>query len=258
MPDSKDDNSTKRAPEKQGAPESSTPTEPATVAIPKASPKPPASEPATVAIPKAPQPKAPQPQPQAPQRQSPPPKAPQPVRAAPQRVGVVAGTVPQQPLPTRIEPAEPEQTKRGGKGWYIAAGAAAVAIVAAIGVALYVSSESSSGGNSPEAQVQAAISTYVDALASGDIAALRTATCGSLADYYQSVPDDAFAQVHQNAVTQKTIPQVSAVDAVRITDDTAIAQVEASIPATGERSWRTFDLERQDGTWKVCDPSQTG
>lgn len=256
MPDSKDDNSTKRAPEKQGAPESSTPTEPATVAIPKASPKPPAPEPATVAIPKAPQPQMPPPQ--MPQRQSPQPKAPQPVRAAPQRVGVAAGISPQQPLPTRIEPAAPEQTKRSGKGWYIAAGAAAVAIVAAIGVALYVSSESSSGENSPEAQVQTAISTYVDALASGDIAALRTATCGSLADYYQSVPDDAFAQVHQNAVTQKTIPQVSAVDAVRITDDTAIAQVEASIPATGERSWRTFDLERQDGTWKVCDPSQTG
>lgn len=261
MPDSKDDNSTKRAPEKQGAPESSTPTEPATVAIPQASPKPPAPEPATVAIPKAPQPQMPPPQApqrQSPQRPSPQPKAPQPVRAAPQRVGVAAGIPPQQPLPTRIEPAAPEQAKRGGKGWYIAAGAAAVAIVAAIGVALYVSSESSSGENSPEAKVQTAISTYVDALASGDIAALRTATCGSLADYYQSVPDDAFAQVHQNAVTQKTIPQVSAVDAVRITDDTAIAQVEASIPATGERSWRTFDLERQDGTWKVCDPSQTG
>ncbi|WP_260684261.1 nuclear transport factor 2 family protein [Rhodococcus sp. KBS0724] len=240
MPDSNDDNSTKRTPE------SSTPTEPATVAMPKAQPSP---EPATVAIPRTPQPM--------PQQAMSQPKQ-QPVRAAPQRVGVAAGIPPHQPLPTRIEPAEPEPTKRGGKGWYIAAGAAAVAIVAVIGVALYVSSESSSGSNSPEAQVQTAISTYVDALASGDIAALRTATCGSLADYYQSVPDDAFAQVHQNAVTQKTIPQVSAVDAVRITDDTAIAQVEASIPATGERSWRTFDLERQDGTWKVCDPSQTG
>ncbi len=251
MPDSKDDNSTKRAPEKQGAPESSTPTEPATVAIPKASATTPATEPATVAFAKTQQP-------QAPQRQAAAPQAPRPVRAAPQRVGAAAGIPPQQPLPTRIEPAEPEPTKRGGKGWYIAAGAAAVAIVAVIGVALYVSSESGSGDTSPEVQVQTAISTYVDALASGDIAALRTATCGSLADYYQSVPDDAFAQVHQNAVAQKTIPQVSAVDAVRITDNTAIAQVEASIPATGERSWRTFDLERQDGTWKVCDPSQTG
>lgn len=108
MPDSKDDNSTKRAPEKQGAPESSTPTEPATVAIPKASPKPPAPEPATVAIPKAQQPQMPPPQ--APQRQSPQPKAPQPVRAAPQRVGVAAGIPPQQPLPTRIEP--PRRSRR--------------------------------------------------------------------------------------------------------------------------------------------------
>ena len=58
------------------------------------------------------------------------------------------------------------------------------------------------------------------------------------------IPDDDFAEVHQNAVTQKTIPVVGGVDAVRITDDTAIAQVKASTAANpGEQSWRTFDLE---------------
>ena len=127
---------------------------------------------------------------------------------------------------------------------------------AAIGVAVFVSSNSGSGESSPEAQVQTAISTYVDALQTGDLATLRTSTCGALGEYYRTIPDAAFAQVHDNAVAQKTIPQVGAVDAVRITDDTAIAQVQASLPSTGEQSWRTFDLERQDGTWKVCDPSK--
>lgn len=158
-------------------------------------------------------------------------------------------------MPTRIEPAAPEKTKRSGKGWYIAAAAAGVAVLAAIGVAVFVSSNSGSGESSPEAQVQTAISTYVDALQTGDLATLRTSTCGALGEYYRTIPDAAFAQVHDNAVAQKTIPQVGAVDAVRITDDTAIAQVQASLPSTGEQSWRTFDLERQDGTWKVCDPS---
>ncbi|MDT9659931.1 Rv0361 family membrane protein [Rhodococcus qingshengii] len=284
MPDSKDDNSKKSAAPK-GAPEKSAPTEPATVAIQKtdkaskadgdaktasaptvaipkatqattAAPTPqPKPEPATVAIPKATQPTPPPrqaPTPPPPQRAAPQP----PQRAAPQRVGVAATPPPAQPMPTRIEPAAPEKTKRSGKGWYIAAAAAGVAVLAAIGVAVFVSSNSGSGESSPEAQVQTAISTYVDALQTGDLATLRTSTCGALGEYYRTIPDAAFAQVHDNAVAQKTIPQVGAVDAVRITDDTAIAQVQASLPSTGEQSWRTFDLERQDGTWKVCDPSK--
>ncbi|MGZ0140995.1 Rv0361 family membrane protein [Rhodococcus qingshengii] len=292
MPDSKDDNSKKSAAPK-GAPEKSAPTEPATVAIqktdkasktdgdakaasaptvaipkatqaPTAAPTPqPKPEPATVAIPKATQPTPPPrqaPTPPPPQRAAPQPPqraAPQPQqRAAPQRVGVAATPPPAQPMPTRIEPAAPEKTKRSGKGWYIAAAAAGVAVLAAIGVAVFVSSNSGSGESSPEAQVQTAISTYVDALQTGDLATLRTSTCGALGEYYRTIPDAAFAQVHDNAVAQKTIPQVGAVDAVRITDDTAIAQVQASLPSTGEQSWRTFDLERQDGTWKVCDPSK--
>jgi len=284
VPDSKDDNSKKSAAPK-GAPEKSAPTEPATVAIQKtdkaskadgdaktasaptvaipkatqattAAPTPrPKPEPATVAIPKATQPTPPPrqaPTPPPPQRAAPQP----PQRAAPQRVGVAATPPPAQPMPTRIEPAAPEKTKRSGKGWYIAAAAAGVAVLAAIGVAVFVSSNSGSGESSPEAQVQTAISTYVDALQTGDLATLRTSTCGALGEYYRTIPDAAFAQVHDNAVAQKTIPQVGAVDAVRITDDTAIAQVQASLPSTGEQSWRTFDLERQDGTWKVCDPSK--
>ncbi|UGQ52447.1 nuclear transport factor 2 family protein [Rhodococcus qingshengii] len=284
MPDSKDDNSKKSAAPK-GAPEKSAPTEPATVAIqktdkaskadgdakaasaptvaipkatqaPTAAPTPqPKPEPATVAIPKAAQPTPPPrqaPTPPPPQRAAPQPQQ----RAAPQRVGVAATPPPAQPKPTRIEPAAPEKTKRSGKGWYIAAAAAGVAVLAAIGVAVFVSSNSGSGESSPEAQVQTAISTYVDALQTGDLATLRTSTCGALGEYYRTIPDAAFAQVHDNAVAQKTIPQVGAVDAVRITDDTAIAQVQASLPSTGEQSWRTFDLERQDGTWKVCDPSK--
>lgn len=178
----------------------------------------------------------------------------QPQRAQPQRVGVAAA--PAQPGPSRIEPQTSEPAPRSGKAWYIAVVAAVVAVGAAVGVAVFVSG--GDNGPSAEAQVQVAVSTYVDALNSGDLATLRTATCGSLADYYRDIPDDAFAQVHENAVTQKTIPQVSAVDAVRITDDTAIAQVQATIPSSGEQSWRTFDLERQDNIWKVCDPSQTG
>lgn len=227
MPDSKDDNANNA---EQG--QNSIPAEPATVAFPKIV---------------------------SPQAQSQPAKPP---RAQPQRVGAAAANTPAQPdpariEPTRIEPSAPE-TQRSGKAWYIASAIAAVAVVTAVGVAVFVSANSGDEGKTAQAQIQTAINTYVGALSSGDLATLRTATCGSLADYYLTIPDDAFAQVHQNAITQKTIPQVSAVDAVQISNGTAIAQVQATIPSSGEQSWRTFDLERQDGTWKVCDPSAAG
>ncbi len=103
--------------------------------------------------------------------------------------------------------------------------------------------------------MQGTIDTFVAALTQGDLATLRTSTCGSLAEYYQGLSDQDFAEVHQVAVTQQNIPVVGGVDGVQITGDTAIAQVKAHTAANpGEQSWRTFNLEKVDGTWKICDP----
>ncbi|ONM49642.1 hypothetical protein B0T44_12100 [Nocardia donostiensis] len=162
---------------------------------------------------------------------------PQPHLAQPQRVG---------PAPTAAEPAA-----GGGKPkrWLIVAGAAAVLVVALI-AALVVGS----GDDSPQAQIRNVITSYTQALEDGDLAALRSATCGSLHDFYQGLSEDQFAGVHQQSVEQGSIPEVTSVDAIRITDNTAIAQATVHTEADPATSARTFDLQHTDDGWKVCDP----
>ncbi|MCQ4118152.1 Rv0361 family membrane protein [Rhodococcus tibetensis] len=183
-------------------------------------------------------------------RATPPPAPPRPKpKAAPQRV-----LPPQQSAPQRVGPAEPAAEKHG-KAWLLAAIAAGLIVIAAIAVAGVVVYNNNRAENSPEAQVQGTIDTFVAALTQGDLATLRTSTCGGLAEYYQGISDQDFAEVHQVAITQQNIPVVGKVDAVQITDDTAIAQVKAHTAANpNEQSWRTFNLEKVEGTWKVCDP----
>ncbi|MFD9662108.1 transcriptional regulator [Rhodococcus sp. NPDC059968] len=220
-----------------------------TVAIPVTRPAVPATPPpprpaAAAARANQPQNARPVPPPPAPPR-----PAPTPPKAAPQRV-----LPPQQSAPQRVAAAQ-QPAKRHGKAWLFAAIAAGVIVVAAIAVAGVVVYNNNQAENSPEAQVQGTIDTFVAALTQGDLATLRTSTCGSLAEYYQGISDQDFAEVHQVAVTQQNIPVVGGVDAVQITGDTAIAQVKAHTAANpGEQSWRTFNLEKVDGTWKICDP----
>ncbi|MEV0945410.1 hypothetical protein [Rhodococcus sp. NPDC049939] len=162
---------------------------------------------------------------------------------------------PQRVLPTaQSTPPRAPNAKKRRKPWLFAAVTTGVIVLAAI-VAAGAVAYNDRVANSPQAQVQRAIDTFVAALAEGDLATLRTSTCGSLAEYYQQIPDNEFAEVHRVAVTQENIPVVGDVDAVQITDDTAIAQVEAHTTADpNEQSWRTFNLERVDGSWKICDP----
>ncbi|MEA3532689.1 hypothetical protein [Nocardia implantans] len=135
----------------------------------------------------------------------------------------------------------------------IVLGAAAVAVIALIGV--IVALVTMSGDDSPEAQVRSAITSYTDALKSGDLDALRSTTCGPLHDFYQGIPSDQFAGVHKLSMERKNIPVVDSIDAIRITDGTAIAQATVYTEADpAKRSARTFDLQHTDDGWKVCDP----
>ncbi|WP_454196348.1 Rv0361 family membrane protein [Nocardia sp. Marseille-Q1738] len=161
------------------------------------------------------------------------------------------------PQPQRIAPppqpgTAPSDTARSNRRLLVL-GAAAVLVVAL--VAVIVALVTTSGNNSPEEQVRATITDYTDALKTGDLATLRSTTCGPLHDFYQGIPDDQFAGVHKLSVERKNIPVVDSIDAIRVTDDTAIAQATVYTEADpAKRSQRTFDLQRTGGGWKVCDP----
>ncbi len=164
--------------------------------------------------------------------------------AQPQRI-----TPGQQPV---AADAPVERSKR-----WLFIGAAAVALIAVIGLAVALIGGRSD--NSPEAKVRATITDYTQALKSGDLAALRNTTCGQLHDFYQGIAADQFAGVHQLSMDHKNIPVVASVDAIKITDKTAIAQANVYTDADPtKRSARTFDLEQTADGWKVCDPPSAG
>ncbi|MEU2036625.1 Rv0361 family membrane protein [Nocardia amamiensis] len=170
----------------------------------------------------------------------------------------MAGPRPPQPIaqPQRIAPPQPgtapSDTARSNRRLLVLGGAAVLVVAL---VAVIVALVTMSGDNSPEAQVRATITDYTDALKTGDLATLRSTTCGPLHDFYQGIPDDQFAGVHKLSVERKNIPVVDSIDAIRITDDTAIAQATVYTEADpAKRSQRTFDLQRTGDGWKVCDP----
>ncbi|WP_245560201.1 Rv0361 family membrane protein [Nocardia asiatica] len=206
-------------------------------------------------------------------RPSPPraPGRPRPVATAPSPADVQQ-TVPAQSMsgprapqtrpvapPQRIAPASQSgagasASGAGGSNRKLIMAGAAGALVIAL-VAVIVALVTMSGEDSPETQVRTAITSYTDALRTGDLDALRSSTCGPLHDFYQGIPSDQFAGVHKLSVERKNIPVVDSIDAIRITDETAIAQATVYTDADpAKRSARTFDLQRTDDGWKVCDP----
>lgn len=163
---------------------------------------------------------------------------------------------PQRITPPAQAPAaagEPASAPGRSKRWLLAVAGAAALVVVLIGVIVAVFVNSTD--NSPETEVRAAITDYTQALKTGDLTTLQSATCGPLHDFYQGIPADQFAGVHQLSTDRRTIPVVDEVDAVKITDKTAVAQATVYTEADpNKRSARTFDLQQTDNGWKVCDP----
>ncbi|NNH75506.1 DUF4878 domain-containing protein [Nocardia uniformis] len=165
---------------------------------------------------------------------------------------------PPQRVPAASErevPPEETGTGRGKRWWLLVAGAAVLVLVLLAAVVGLVR-----GGtdNSPEAQVKRAINTYTEALSDGDLDQLRAITCGSQHDFYQNISAEQFAGVYRTSKEQKGIPVIKQIDAVRITDDSAMAQATVYTAADpSKQSQRTFDLQRSEDGWKVCDPPAT-
>lgn len=170
-----------------------------------------------------------------------------PRQVGPQQVG------PQQVGPQRIGPPPSEPGKPSHKKWW-AALVAAVVVIAAVATGAYLLLDRTSVDDSPEAQIRSTVESFTQALAGGDLATLRSTSCGALATFYRDIPDAEFADVHRVSVEQGSIPTVDSVDAIQVADDgTAIAQVIAHTDANpNDRSPRTFDLRLEDGRWKVC------
>ena len=109
---------------------------------------------------------------------------------------------------------------------------------------------------SQEDMVRSTIETFDSAVQQGDLATLRSVTCGQTRDNYASFDDETWASTYAKVLAAKQYPVVASIDGVVINGDSAEANVTSYMAFDPEtRSTRSFDLQFRDDQWKICQSS---
>ncbi len=157
-----------------------------------------------------------------------------------------------QMIPPRGEGPTPPK-KRRSWGWvaaivFVIAALAAIAILGTI-----LLTRNSAPAVSQEDQVRSTIENFDIAVQNGDLATLRSITCGTTRDNYVRYDEKAWADTHSRVAAAKQYPVVASVDQVVINGDHAEANVTTFMAyAPQTRSTRSFDLQFRDDQWKIC------
>ncbi|WP_099021194.1 Rv0361 family membrane protein [Mycolicibacterium palauense] len=158
-----------------------------------------------------------------------------------------------QAIPPRGDVPPPVSPKRRGWGWVIAL---ILVIAALVAVAVLGTVLLTRGGDTTATQedrVRETIQTFDTAVQRGDLATLRSITCGATAASYNRFDDSQWNEVHARVAAANQYPVVASIDQVVVNGDHAEANVTSFMaydPAT--RSTRSFDLQYRDDQWKIC------
>jgi len=157
-----------------------------------------------------------------------------------------------QVIPPRGDAPKPPTTRRSW-GWVIALVLVIAALVAVAILGTVLLSRASEPEVSQEDLVRATIQNFDIAVQSGDLATLRSITCGATRDNYVKYDDRAWAETHARVAAAKQYPVVASIDQVVINGDHAEANVTTFMAfAPQTRSTRSFDLQFHDNQWKIC------
>lgn len=132
----------------------------------------------------------------------------------------------------------------------------ALAAIAVLGTVLLTRHSKSRA--SQEDQVRTTIQNFDIALQNGDLAALRSMTCGSFRDDYETYDQQNWDDTYHRVAAAKRYPVVASIDQVVVNGDHAEANVTAFMAyAPQTRSTRSFDLQFRDDQWKICQLSNS-
>lgn len=160
-----------------------------------------------------------------------------------------------QVIPPRNESGQPVRTRRSW-GWVIAVVLVIAALVALAVLGTVLLTRKSSAAVSQEELVRNTIGNFDGAIQRGDLATLRSITCGATRDSYVQYNDKAWAETHARVAAAKQYPVVASIDQVVVHDDHAEANVTTFMAyAPQTRSTRSFDLQFRDDQWKICQNS---
>lgn len=147
--------------------------------------------------------------------------------------------------------------RRRSWGWVIAVILVIGALVALAILGTVLLTRDSAPKVSQEDLVKTTIQNFDTAIQKGDLATLRSITCGDTAVGYVQYNDAQWKNIHSKVAAARQYPVVASVDEVVVNGSHAEANVTSFMafdPAT--RSTRSFDLEFRDDQWKICQAPQ--
>ena len=155
----------------------------------------------------------------------------------------------------RAIPARPRLSRRPRWLLPLALALAGLLAAAALGVFLVKRSEANAQAAREDA-VRTSIETFDTAIRKGDLATLRSITCGSTRDAYVNYDQNAWADTYARVSEAKQYPVVASIDEVVVDGDHAEANVTSYLASDpSNKSTRSFDLQFRDDQWKICQAS---
>lgn len=167
------------------------------------------------------------------------------------RQGEAGKAIPQQ-IPPRLGGRLPATVSRSW-GWVMALILIilALAVIAVLGTLWLTRDERQAA--SQEERVRGTIQNFDVAMQTGDLAALRSLTCGDIRDRYVNYDQKAWDDTYRRIAAAKQYPVVASIDEVVVNDGHAEANVTAFMAYEPRvRSTRSFDLQFRDDQWKIC------
>ena len=157
-----------------------------------------------------------------------------------------------QVIPPRTDPGKPPRNRRSW-GWVVAFLLVIAALVAAAILGTLLLTRGSTPKVSQEDMVRSTIQNFDAAVQNGDLATLRSITCGTTRDSYVNYDERAWTETHARVAVAKQYPVVASIDQVVVNGDHAEANVTTFMAyAPQTRSTRSFDLQFRDEQWKIC------
>jgi hypothetical protein len=161
-----------------------------------------------------------------------------------------------QVIPGRGDTPKPPGRRRSW-GWVVAVVLVIAALVALAILGTVLLTRDSAPKVSQQDMVKQTIQNFDTAIQKGDLATLRSITCGDTAVSYVQYNDAQWRDIHGRVAAARQYPVVASVDQVVVNGTHAEANVTSFMafdPST--RSSRSFDLEFRDDQWKICQAPQ--
>jgi hypothetical protein len=175
-----------------------------------------------------------------------------PVPAPPPVPGLPPRTAVPQSIPARDGINSKAASRNQKLGWALAIVVIVLALTA-IAILLMVLLTKHHTKASEEDRVRQTIRRMDTALQSGDLATLRSITCGATRDGYVDYDERSWQETYQRVAAAKRIPVIDTIDEVAVNGQHAEANVTTYMPYDPQvRSTRSFDLQFRDDQWKVC------